>query len=365
MPNQEAARKIRRGDLEIAVCHTCGFIFNQAFDLSKLNYGEAYDNTQTWSPFFQDHIDDLINYLIYEKGIKNSTIVEVGCGKGTFLRKLVESEKVGNRGFGFDPSYVGPDTDLDGRLTFFREFYEPKFAKITADVVICRHVVEHIHNPINLLQTTRNTVGSSPHARVFFETPDVTWILQNHVIWDFFYEHCSYFSAKSLQTAFEIAHFQVENVKHVFGGQYLWLEATVPQTAQNLTKDSSSIPALAKRFGEQEKSLIAALHARLQILTKQGSVALWGAGAKGVTLANLIDPDHQWITCIVDINPAKKGQYLPGTGHPIVTPQEIGQYGIDTAILMNPNYYNENFAWIQDLNLQVKLIDLTDWIEQS
>ena len=47
------------------------------------------------------------------------------------------------------------------------------------------------------------------------------------MIWDFFYEHCSYFNAQSLQTAFEVAGFHVKRVAHVFGEQYVWLEATL------------------------------------------------------------------------------------------------------------------------------------------
>ncbi len=112
MLEQSSARNINRGCLNLALCEECGFIFNQSFDLSKLSYGKDYDNTQTYSCTFNSYLDKLANYLIVEKSIRNCCIVEIGCGKGGFLKKLVEVESLGNRGYGFDPSYVSSRTLL-------------------------------------------------------------------------------------------------------------------------------------------------------------------------------------------------------------------------------------------------------------
>jgi len=72
----------------------------------------------------------------------------------------------------------------------------------------------------------------------------------------FFYEHCSYFSSDSLIAAFEISGFHIERVQHAFGGQYLWLEASVSNLNEDnnylLQNKSKSIPGLAKKFAESE-----------------------------------------------------------------------------------------------------------------
>jgi hypothetical protein len=70
-------------------------------------------------------------------------------------------------------------------------------------------------------------------------------------------------------------------------------------------------------------------------------IAIWGAGAKGVTFANLIDPQSQRIACVVDVNPNKQGHFVPGTGHPIVGPMDVQAHGIRTALVLNPNYIYE------------------------
>jgi SAM-dependent methyltransferase len=356
MSEQESALNINCGHLKLIVCETCGFIFNQAFDLSQLSYGENYDNTQTCSSAFESYVSGLVDYLIQEKKVQNSFIVEVGCGKGLFLRKLVENEVWGNTGHGFDPSYVGNEIELEGRLRFKKRYYDLECANIPADIVVCRHVIEHIPNPLNLLGNIKQALVNSPQARVFFETPCVEWILKNQVIWDFFYEHCSYFTAQSLTTAFEVSGFQVASVNHIFGGQYLWLEATIPPEKLGFTKNPTSIPILAHKFATSENESLKKWEIKIQKLATQGKVALWGAGAKGVTFANLIDPRGQWIDCIIDLNPNKQGKYIPGTGHPIVSYQAIAERGIKTAILMNPNYYQENLDLLIAANLTIDLL---------
>jgi SAM-dependent methyltransferase len=362
MQDARSAVEIPRGDLNLMVCEECGFVFNQAFELSTLRYGENYDNTQTCSPLFNKYVDGLVDHLVSEKGVRNCRIVEVGCGKGLFLRKLVEAGGSGNSGYGFDPSYTGPEIDLGGRLKFERRYYGSECANIAADVVICRHVIEHLQDPLALLRTIRKSLINSPCAKVFFETPCVEWILRKHIIWDFFYEHCSYFSEDSLTTALEVSEFKVESIQNVFGGQYLWLEATALRLSDKsgLTKRPGSIPALAKRFAVSEEELIRVCKKEMVELSCQGGVALWGAGAKGVTLANIVDPERQWISCVVDLNPKKQGHYIPGTGHPIVAYQELAKYGVKTAILMNPNYCQENLALLRESNLNIELVDLTD-----
>jgi len=362
--DQKAAEAVPRGNLTLAVCNECGFFFNQTFDLSSIGYGQDYDNAQIYSPLFVKYIDGLVKYLIFEKGVRNCQIVEVGCGKGFFLRKLVQAGGSGNRGYGFDPSYTGPEIDLNGFLKFEKHYYGPEDTEIAADVVICRHVIEHVPNPLTLLTTIKQALVHSPRAKVFFETPCGEWILYHRVFWDFFYEHCSYFTADSLTTVFEATGFRVENIRHVFEGQYLWVEATVSDQKQFPIKRVGQIPYLAKQFAKSERDLKRVLNEKIQAFASKGAVALWGAGAKGVTLANLIDPNRHWIACVVDLNPQKQGHYVPGAGHPIVGYQEMMRYRVKTAILMNPNYLQENLALLEGDHLDIKLIDSMDLMKE-
>jgi SAM-dependent methyltransferase len=357
LATREEALHALQGELALTACADCGFVFNSAFDGSKLAYGADYDNTQSHSPYFAGYMADLAGHLVGKEDVRNSRIVEVGCGKGVFLRLLVDDPAYGNSGIGFDPSYVGPEFGLGGRLRFERRFYDEACADVPADVVICRHVIEHVPSPLELLRAVRRALGNATSPRIYFETPCVEWILSNRVIWDFFYEHCSLFTAASLRTAFERSGFVVRGVRHVFGGQYLWLEAGLGDESSEILTDAGGIPMLGVQFALAEEQLRMEWRARIVRLAGMGKVAIWGAGAKGTTFAHLVDPESNLIDCLVDLNPNKQGKFVPGTGHPIVGVAALAARGIRFAILMNPNYRKENEALLAAAGITVQLIE--------
>ena len=162
----------------------------------------------------------------------------------------------GFAGRGFDPSYTGDDVAHGGRLKFEKRYYDAHCADIPADFVVCRHVIEHVPTPVALMRDIRRALVNSPRAKVFLETPCVEWILRNRVIWDFFYEHCSYFTAASLTTAVEMAGFKVEAVEHIFNGQYLWLEASVATGTSDATRHPGDIGVMARAFASAENDLV-------------------------------------------------------------------------------------------------------------
>ncbi len=345
------------GDLSMVACDACGFVFNRAFDARKLLYGARYDNSQLASGVFLDHVQRLVRRIIDERGVRNARIVEVGCGKGGFIRALVMDESADNRGIGFDPSYVGPDEELGGRLRFERRFYDATCTHIPVDAVVSRHVIEHVPEPLALLGAIHAAVAHRPGARLFLETPCVAWILEHDVVWDFYYEHCSLFTAQSLTTACERAGFAVDSVQHVFGGQYLWLEAT-NRRPDRVSRDAGRVPGQATRFATMQAQKLAWWQSTVRTLANVRRVALWGAAAKGVTLANLVDPHRAYFECLVDINPAKQGRYVPGTGHPIVAPAGLRDLGVSTAVVLNPNYKDEVTAILREQRLMIDVLDV-------
>jgi hypothetical protein len=354
METAAAARAIARGTIELVACTTCGFVFNRAFEEQNLAYGERYENAQDCSPAFAAYAADLAEQILRD-GARGARIVEVGCGKGTFLRRLVDDPATGNTGLGFDPAYTGPDDACGGRLHFRRAFFDAASSDEPVDVVVCRHVIEHVAAPASMLEAVRAATGAAAHARAYFETPCVNWVLRNGVIWDVFYEHCSYFNARSLRYAFERSGFAVANVRHVFGGQYLWLEASPAAHAPAPRPHAGDVRALADAFSAAHDALVEGWREKLSDAAERGKVAVWGAGAKGVTFANLLDPDRAVIDCLIDLNPRKQGMYVPGTGHPIVSYLEAAVRGVRTAVLMNPNYQSENVALLTRARLDIEL----------
>jgi SAM-dependent methyltransferase len=355
--SREAAVTVRRGALNLACCGDCAFIFNLSFDLSRLNYDRDYDNTQVFSPFFSSHQAHLIDYLINAKGLRNATIVEVGCGEGLFLRQLVGAEGCGNAGYGFDPAYAVPVVDLDGRLQFDRTFFGAGSVHLSADAILCRHMLGHVPDPVGLLSGIRENLAANSDVPIFIENQSVEWMLRHHSIWDFTYEQCSYFSPHSLASTLETAGFSVTTLRHLFNDQYLWAEGRSTCGKGHTPGDPGGITRLVRSYARDEQKMLQVMEERIRTLATEGHIALWGAAAKGVTLANLIDPRAELIACAVDLNPRKQGCFIPGTGHPIIGFGELPAFGVKHILVMNPNYRHEIGELLRSEALEIPLHD--------
>ena len=101
---REEAVACPRGDIELLFCRECGYIWNTAFDASRLEYTGSYDNSLHFSERFRGYAGSLAQRLIDRYDLRGKEIIEIGCGKGDFLVMLCRMG--GNRGFGFDRSYV-------------------------------------------------------------------------------------------------------------------------------------------------------------------------------------------------------------------------------------------------------------------
>jgi SAM-dependent methyltransferase len=360
MPTQAAAQQCDRGDLSLGFCRACGFIANLAFEPNRLKYSPLYENSQSCSPLFRAYFENLAADLVRQHNLYHKTIIEIGCGKGDFLRLLCQLGH--NRGVGFDPSYVEEGNAATEEVVFIRDFYSERYADYQGDLICSRHTIEHIQNPAELLTSLRRSIGDRPDTIVFFETPDVSWILRNLTFWDIFYEHCSYFCPTSLARLFEACGFQVASVVKSFGNQYLWLKA-FPQGRQVGKADTNSqdIADAVVYFATHYQNRMETLRGQLSNKARRGSrkrCVLWGAGAKGVTILNTLHVPLECIEFVVDINPRKQGMYVPGTGQQIVSPEFLKTYQPDTIFLMNPNYFDEVRGTMADLNISAELISL-------
>jgi SAM-dependent methyltransferase len=353
---EESARSARRGALEMRVCPSCGFVFNRAFDPALLDYGARYDNSQNSSGTFSAYVDGLVDQLARRPGTRDGEVVEVGCGDGAFLRRLLTRPGVSATATGVDPAYVGPEQALGGRLRFERSLYGGGTV-LRPDAVICRHVVEHVPDPLQLLRTAGSTAAGDRPVSVYVETPCVEWILRGRVVWDFFYEHCSLFAPGSLRVALESVGFGGVAVRRVFGDQYLWAEATTGEAMRGATDGAPDLVALVDAFDAQDAE--ARVRHRIEELASHGPLAIWGAGAKGATLCDLVDRDGTTLAGVVDVNPAKQDRFIGGTGHPILSPEGAVGRGIMTAVVLNPNYVGEVRALLARLGSTAEVCDLT------
>ncbi len=337
------AKQVVRGDLDFRRCQACGFVWNAAFSGDRLIYAPGYENRQSLSPAFDVYLQRrAAAACALIEGRTAAVIVEVGCGQGDFLDYLAMAAPAGAAGslFGFDPAWRGEDGERDGGARVYRRLFDENEALngAPADLIVSRHVIEHIPDPMAFLATLRRCSG--PETRLAIETPDIAWIRRTGAFHDFFYEHCSLFSLPALDQALARSGFVATRMERVFDAQYLWVEARPVEV-------EAAVPATA--YQARWEAVIARAAAA-------GPVVVWGAGAKGATFVQMFDREASRIAAVVDLNPEKQDRRLGGTGHKVVSPEAAAVIAPATILVMNPAYEAEIGDYVRGQGWRAEII---------
>ena len=313
--NSEEAVSCFKGDIEIVQNLETGLVYNRLFNNDLMNYDENYQNEQSISKFFLDHLEQVSE--IISKNLGKKSLIEVGCGKGFFLEMLL------TKGFevcGFDKSYGGNNPNI-------KKTYFDKDSKVNGKGIILRHVLEHVEEPLGFLNKIKDSNGGK--GLIYIEVPCFDWILKNRAWFDICYEHVNYFRLSDLRKMFG----KVISEGHFFGnGQYIYIVAELESLKDKIeATDKIEFP---KDFLENVPN------------SESGNGSLnviWGASTKGVIFSLLSRRKDFRIDLAVDINPVKQERYLPVTGIKVVSPEYLMKnYNSEVNIyIMNSNYYDE------------------------
>jgi Methyltransferase domain/C-methyltransferase C-terminal domain len=340
--NRARALHFPTGDIALAVCSRCGFIFNAAWEAERTVYSDQYEETQGFSPTFNAFNRAIADELVSSYDVRGKTVLEIGCGKGEFLSLICKLG--GNRGIGYDPSFVPARQSSGEDIRFVREFFTEGTNEVAPDLLCCKMTLEHIGQTRRFLACARS-VANRKDSLIFFQVPDVGRILKEGAFWDIYYEHCSYFSAISLKRLFNGAGFAVQRTWTGYDGQYLMILASPAEHGSEVTPgDEESVATIIRMCGSFATAVAVSRTAwvsRLRNWAAAGQrTVLWGSGSKAVAFLTTLGV-HDEVEHVVDINPYRVGKFLPGTGQRIVAPAFLREYLPDNVVIMNPVYLRE------------------------
>jgi SAM-dependent methyltransferase len=347
-----------RADISLAFCPDCEHVFNAAYDPDQVKYRPGYENSLRGSDVFREYDETLVNTLVERYRLRRRLIVEIGCGRGEFLKALCQ--RGGNRGIGFDPSYGEDDIDSNGssNVVIRPEAYGAQDVNDDADFICSRHTLEHVGDPRGFLSNIRKATAL-PATPVFFEVPNGLFTLRDGGIWDIIYEHCSYFTPCSLARVFRETGYQPIEVEEAFGRQFLSIHAMtdIPDRKNGFAAGPATpgIKDLVESFARKYQCRLQDWSSKLSGFEEdEGRVVVWGAGAKATTFLNLLRPGT--IDFVVDVNPRKHGKYIIGTGQQIVPPEFLREYSADVILCMNPQYFSEIARQLREMDVAADLL---------
>lgn len=346
--SRAAAEKAVCGPLDLYICRRCGHVQNVAFDPTLVQYNVSYDNSLHFSGTFQRYADELVDYLVEEYGIRGMRIVEVGSGKGDFLRSICAAGN--NVGTGYDPTAEAND-DLPG-VRLVKDYFRPGDQLESYELLICRHVLEHLDDPSVLLA---GLADAAPRDALFyFEVPAAEFNFGPDGLWDCIYPHVSYFSTDSLATLLERSGFEIVTLRRSFHGQFISAEARPGAHMPPRELHVETHLARVEQFAENYERAVAKWRTMISRASGRSElVAVWGIGSKGLNFLRAVDPRAS--LAAVDVNPRKWGRFLPGTGHEIISPSALTDRGAATVIVTNPVYSEEIRKSLAELGIRANV----------
>jgi hypothetical protein len=361
--SKEDAFQCPTGDIKLSYCLACGYIWNRAYVPDLVKFDERYNVSLHYSSLYQEFIRNLALRLVETYDLYGKTILEIGCGKGEFLRTICSIGE--NRGIGFDPTYVDSENEerKTDQVTFIKDLYSAEYREYMGDFICCRSVLESVQNPKELVRLVRQTIAERTDTVVYFEVPNALYTFRDLVIWNIVYINCSYFTPRSLAQLFTVCDFDVLSVMPCFeDGQYLGIDAVPGNSLVKGGGGLSGFPddmfSTLNLFAEEYQLRVVYWQEKLNDAEKYGQrLIAWGAGARAISFLKTYNITQQ-IEYVVDINPFKQDKYLPVTGQRVVPPEFIVSYKPDVVIVTNPTFDEEIRRQVQEFGLTCEFLFL-------
>jgi 2-polyprenyl-3-methyl-5-hydroxy-6-metoxy-1,4-benzoquinol methylase len=323
----EEAKKMANLVMNIHRCAYCGHVFNTEFDPKHVDYEESSNLVYNKGYSWESYQEQLANEWIETYDIRNRCVVEVGCGQGLFLARFVNHQ---NRCIGFEPGIDAQQPHKKG-IEIVRDYFNgAQLSTYPADIILCRHVIEHLSNPLDFLQEIALGCQNQKEMLLFLaEVPMIDKALAQIRINDFLYEHVSNFTFHSFRTLFELAGFEILEHKARYDDEVVTIVAR-PKKSSLITK----IHQESRQFQADVVQQYDNVHQTLSQWQNQNkSLALWAATGKGAAFMNMFDLSVKKIAYVVDSDSRKWGKYVPGTGQCIQPPQNLINNPVDKILI--------------------------------
>lgn len=307
----QEADDLAKHDLDFIRCVSCGHITNRGFRYDAVPYSRKpnlmFNRGTNWSKF----IDEVSIRLIGHCPV-HPTVIEVGYGDGSFLASMADKNPKG-RYIGFDPNGFRFEHD---RIEFRAALFDPgvDFADVKPDLIVTRHVLEHLTNPLAFLQKISfHAAVAHLEPRLYIEVPCVDTMVATGRTVDLYYEHNSQFTTVSFQRMLARARLDILELGHGYQGEVVWALAKFPANAETRGYLDEAL-----HYNADARQAHLTITRQLDELWKSGRrVTVWGGTGKSAAFMNHYGLDRVRFPEVVDSDEAKVGIFVPGTGQVI------------------------------------------------
>ena len=377
--------------LTLCQCPSCGLV---QFDTEPVDYYRdvirAGGGTRTMTRLRHEEYARLLTAM-QEHHIRGRRIVEVGCGRGEFLRmwqNLAEDPEGAAalaRDQARDPLSGQPNAAplhlvgiehkpalveeanaaADKKYRVYEGFAtgDVRYPEGPFDAFVQFNFLEHQPDPCDMLRNIGRNL--KPQALGLITVPSFEYILRYNGYYELLRDHIANYTEFTLQKLLQDCGFELLSMDIVNRDT---IEAIVrkadPDELSELHYSGRLIDVSALR--DSYDHLSASVNAHIDHLSESHrTMAIWGASHQGFTLAATTKLGGR-VEYIIDSAPFKQGRFSPASHIPIVAPDYAVAHPVDEILIVAPGYTDEIAGIIRErFDESIRILVLrTDRIEE-
>ena len=340
MPTEEELSEDSGLTLPLCRCKKCGLT---QFDCEPVDYYRAAIRVVGLSKTMQDLRRADYKHLIDTYGLSGKKWLECGCGNGDFL-KVLEEFPVEIYGTEADKGNV---TEARKKLSsadiqnIFPDSADMRISGAPFDCFLSFNFLEHQPDPRNMLDCIWNNLADGGIGLI--TVPSFEYILDKGRYYELIRDHIANYDMTSLENLVTGCGFRVLEKGFIGIGDTIRMVVqkgtqTKGCTAENIAPVSDEkYNALAYNYLMMKNDI----DGYMADLERKGrSIALWGAGHQGFTIASTTAL-KDYAKYIIDSSDKKYGRYAPASHLQIVPPDTYFEDPVDVIMIAAPGYIKE------------------------
>lgn len=354
--------------LRVLVCSRCWLAQTEDYAAAEEMFSADYAYFSSFAaPSWLGHAKRYVAAMIERFTIGQSALVaEIAANDGYLLQYVKER---GIPCYGVEPTAGTAQAARDKGIDIVEAFFGTDLATRLAaqgrraDLITANNVLAHVPDINDFIRGF--PILLKPDGVVTFEFSHLLKLVENNQFDTIYHEHFSYLSLCSVVGLFRAGGLEVFDVEELptQGGSLRVFAQRADSGTQPVTDRVENLLAHEKRVGLTTENFYRGFQARVEAVKHEFlsflldcrraklKVAAYGAAAKGNTLLNFAGVRPDLLPYVVDHNPAKIGNFLPGSRIPIVDEERLIAKRPDRVVILPWNLREDvmaRLAYVRD-----------------
>lgn len=341
--------------LRVMTCIECALVqipeVNKREDLFHADYRYFSSYSTTWLEHSKCYVQEMLKLM---KLSSSDLVIEVASNDGYLLQYF---DKAGIKVLGIEPSSGVAKVAIEKNVPTLIDFFGTDLAKNLAlsmkpKLMLGNNVLAHVPDIHDFIQGFAILLADD--GLITFEFPHLLNLINGNQFDTIYHEHFSYLSVTALIPIFSTYGLKILKVERIptHGGSLrlyvaksdsFWqIEDSIEEILLEEAELDPRKACVSRKVQEQALQVRSSLLSELKNCKENGKrIAAYGAAAKGNTLLNYCGVTSELVEYVIDSNPHKQGNLLPGSRIPVVGLEQLSMNPPDLLLVLPWNIASE------------------------